>query len=122
MLRANAPGAKPDIQRAVDSILCEDSTYDRNDNRSAHRENLVRGVIIEMRDSKFVMQGFSRNVSGSGMGIITSQPVCENAFAVLSIASLAGEDTRILAECRWCKSYGKGWCLSGWQFVSMIRG
>ncbi len=123
MLRtANAgPPAKPDIQRAIDGILKEDSNFDRNENRSAHRENLVRPVEIEIRETETTVSGFSRNVSGSGIGIITKEPIDEKAIGVIKIAGLSNNDLTILSECRWCKPYGEGWFISGWQFINLKR-
>jgi len=122
MLRTSnvGPPAKPDIQRVIDGILREDSNFDRNENRSAHRENLVRAVTIEVREPESTINGFSRNISGSGVGVVTHENVIENSIAVLEIASLSGPNSKILAECRWCKPYGD-WFLSGWQFISLKR-
>ena len=121
MLRDNGPATRPDIQRAVDRMLSEDANFDRYENRSAHRKNLVRAVEIELRETQEVMHAFSRNISGTGIGVITHEEFATDAIAVLSVASLDGEDTRILAECRWCKTLRKKWFLSGWQFISMKR-
>jgi hypothetical protein len=121
MLRTTGPAAKPDIQRVVDGILREDSNFDRNENRSAHRENLVRAVKMEVRDPEATIQAFSRNISATGIGVITGEQVVGSSIAVLEIASLNGENIRVLAECRWSKAYGDGWFLSGWQFISLKR-
>ena len=115
------PPAKPDIQRAVDSILKEDSNFDRNENRSAHRQNLVRPVQMEIREPAETVAGFSRNVSATGIGIITNQPINDKAIALLKIGGLSNNDLSILSECRWCKPYGSGWYMSGWQFISLKR-
>ncbi len=121
MLRTTGPAAKPDIQRAVDGILREDSKFDRSENRSAHRENLVRAVTLEVREPESTIQAFSRNISATGIGVITGEPVVDRSTAILEIASLTGEHTRVLAECRWCKPYGENWFLSGWQFIGLKR-
>ena len=122
MLRTSGPPAHPDIQRAVDDLLREDSNFDRTENRSAHRQHLVRPVEVVIRDSDESISAFSRNVSASGIGVITHQPIDDGAVAVLTIARLApGHDITILAECRWCKPYGKNWFISGWQFINLKR-
>ena len=119
--RAAEGQAKPDVKRIVDELLLENSNFDRTDNRSAHRDYLVRPVTIEMRFSDYSLTGFSRNISPTGIGIITSQPVSEKSVAVLKIARLKGKDDELLAICRWCKSYGGDWHLSGWEFLSVKR-
>lgn len=121
MLRAAEANAKPDIKRVVDDLLLENTNYDRNENRSAHREYLVRAVTVELRDSDQKFNAFSRNISPLGMGIITDQPVPERAVALLKISRIHGPDVMLLADCRWCKSYGQNWHLSGWQFLSLRR-
>ncbi len=138
MLRSSGPPAKPDIKRVIDEILKEDAKYDQSENRSAHRENLVRFVGIEFRqaensqsssdnedseDETESPSGFSRNVSATGIGLITEFEINDKSVAVLSIERL-GTDSKpitILSECRWCRPYGNNWFLSGWQFLSLKR-
>ena len=121
MLRNSDASAKPEVQRAINKMLMADANFDRYENRSAHRENLVRAVQIEIRESKEIVHSFSRNISGAGIGLITHEQLESNVIAVLSIASLEGEDTQILAQCRWCKPFGAKWFLSGWQFIGLQR-
>ncbi len=113
--------AKPDISRAVTDLLKEDSNFDRSENRSAHRENLVRPVNVELRDEGKVVPAFSRNISATGIGIITDEPVQIDGVAVLHIQRIQGKEVVILAECRWCKAYGENWYISGWQFINLKR-
>lgn len=122
MLRTSGPPAKPDIQRAIDDLLKEDSQFDRNENRSAHRENLVRAVVIQVRDPESIYHAFSRNVSATGIGLITPDEIPERVTAVLEIARLnQSKDVSILADCRWCRPYGENWFISGWQFINLKR-
>lgn len=122
MLRTdNGPPTKPDIQRAVDRLLSEDSQFDRNENRSWCRENLVRSVSITIRGEEETISAFSRNISAAGIGVISNEPIAEKSTAAMTIAGLSDNDMTILAECRWCKQYGENWFLSGWQFVNLIR-
>lgn len=123
MLRSSntGPPPKPDIKRAIDAILKEDATFDRTENRSAIRENLVRAISIESRDIEGIVQGFSRNISATGVGLITGDEVAEKLVATLTIDRLTGQPTVLLSECRWCKPYGKNWFLSGWQFINLKR-
>jgi len=124
MLRSNSgPPAKPEIQRVIDAILKEDAHFDRIENRSAMRESLVRAVLVELRETELSIPAFSRNVSTTGIGLITNQPFDEKAIAVLTIDRI-GKDSRpaaILSECRWCRPYGENWHLSGWQFINLKR-
>jgi len=119
MLRASGPPVKPEIQRAVDSVLTEETNYDRLDNRSALRESLVRAVKLESSESDSPIIAFTRNISATGLGLITNQPINEKSSNTLKISRLDGPDLSILSECRWCKPYGDGWFLSGWQFITL---
>ena len=121
MLKKCGPPAKPDLKRAIDKILLEDTNFDRYENRSVHRESLVRAVQVQFRDSDEVVQAFSRNISAAGIGLITHEELQADSIAVLSIASLDGDDTPVLAECRWCKPFGVKWYFSGWQFIGLQR-
>lgn len=121
MLKKCGPPAKPELKKAIDKLLLEDTNFDRYENRSLHRESLVRAVQIDLRDSKETIQAFSRNVSAAGIGVITHERLEIDAIAVLSIAAINGEDTLVLAECRWCKPFGAKWFLSGWQFIGLQR-
>ena len=122
MLRTSESPANPEIKRAVDNLLLEDSNFDRTENRSAHRQHLVRPVDVLLRESGESVSAFSRNVSATGIGIITHQPIDDGTVAVLTIARLAlDHDTTILAECRWCKPYGENWFITGWQFIGLKR-
>ena len=121
MLRTSGPPANPEIQRVVENLLREDLNFDRTDNRSAHRDHLVRPVAVELRSTGEVVTAFSRNISVSGIGLITHEPIADRTVAVLKISRLAGDDSLVLAECRWTKTYGLNWHLSGWQFIGVKK-
>jgi hypothetical protein len=120
MLRTSGPAANPTIERIVGLLIQENSNFDRTENRSAHRENLVRPVAI-VRDGGESVTAVSRNISANGIGLITQEPVGERSVSILKISRLKGDDIKIVAECRWCKSYGENWHLSGWQFINLKR-
>lgn len=121
MLRSSGPAARPDIQRCIDALLKEDVNFDRTENRTAIRENLVRAAEIQIRDPEQTFDAFSRNVSATGIGLITKDEVAERTVATIKIFGLDGKETSILSECRWCKKYGDKWYLTGWQFISLKR-
>lgn len=121
MLRTSGPPVRPDIQRAVTDVVKEDSNFDRVENRSAHRTSLVRPVTIDIRESDKLINAFSRNISDTGIGLVTNQLIIDGCSATLAIARLKGPDLRLLGDCRWCKPYGDGWFLSGWQFIALKR-
>lgn len=121
MLRTSSGPAKPDIQRAVDDLLRENAHFDRSENRTAIREHLVRPVSVQLRDTDETLSAFSRNISATGIGLITDAPISNQKVAVLRVGRIHGPDLFILAECRWCKRYGENWYFSGWQFINLKR-
>ncbi|MEM7784422.1 MAG: PilZ domain-containing protein [Planctomycetota bacterium] len=121
MLRSGSIQAKPEIGRLVDELTKEEKEFDRTESRSAHRTSLVRAVEIDIRDLEHNIDGFSRNISATGIGLITGEPITEKTVATLTISRLKGSTTGVLSECRWCKPYGEKWFLSGWLFISVKR-
>lgn len=119
MLRSAAQSISTDLDDLVEDLLRDDSDFDRTENRSAHREHLVLPLTVKLRDPDQELSAFSRNISQAGIGLITQDEVREDANAFLVIERLDGRESRVLARCRWCKSYGKSWYLSGWQFMSL---
>ena len=121
MLKNSGPPTRPDVQHAVEQILKADRDFDRYENRTAHRQHLVRAVELELRETGSTEYAFSRNISATGIGVISLTRFDVDSVAVLSIAALDSEDTQFLAECRWCKEFGPKWFLSGWQFIGLKR-
>lgn len=113
--------ANPEIERVVKDLLASDTSFDRNEARSVHRDHLVRHLRLEIRETEQTLDAFSRNISAAGIGIITDQAIASGAIAVMEIERLKGAPAKIIAECRWCKSYGENWFISGWQFRSIKR-
>ena len=121
MLRLSGTGPNMDVENAVQDLLEEDAFYDRTENRSSYREPLVRPVEMQIRGSQDKIIAFSRNVSGSGIGLITEVEITEKATAVLTVESLKNGPVKLLAQCRWCRPYGRTWKISGWAFINIHR-
>ncbi len=121
MLRLSGSAPNLDVENAVRDLLEEDAFYDRIENRSSHREHLVRPVAMQIRGSQEKIVAFSRNVSAAGIGLITDVQIPEGSTAVLTVESLKSGEVKMLAQCRWCRPYGKNWRISGWQFINVHR-
>ena len=121
MLRLTGTAPNSDVENAIRDLLEEDAFYDRTENRSSHREHLVRPVTLQIRGSQETITGFSRNVSASGIGLITDVEIPERATAVLTVETLNNGPVKFLAQARWCRSYGRNWKISGWQFINLHR-
>ncbi|MCD0459409.1 PilZ domain-containing protein [Roseiconus lacunae] len=120
MLRLSGSAPNLDVENAVRDILDEDAMYD-NENRNTYRESLVRPVTLMIRGESDSIPAFSRKISCSGIGLVTAVPVPEGATAVLTVESLKGESLKLLAQCRWCRPFGRRWQISGWQFINLHR-
>jgi hypothetical protein len=122
MMRTNMPASNPEIGQLVEDLLREDADFERHEARSVHRETIVRHVQVEVRrPSPSNMVAFSRNISGQGIGLITQDRIADGTSALLRIEGLKMVPAPVVAECRWCKSYGNNWFLSGWQFMMIKR-
>ena len=119
MLRSANQSVSAEIDQMVEGLLREDLEYERTENRTAHREALVRSAVIDYGSGRATIEGFSRNISHSGIGIITEDFIADRSSATLILERLDGTYIKILAECRWCKPYGKKWNISGWQFLNL---
>jgi len=121
MQRTSMVRANPEIERMVKDLLAADASFDRHEARSVHRDQLVRHLRLEFSETGQRLEAFSRNISTAGIGVITSQAIPSGVIAVMEIVRLKGASAKIIAECRWCKSYGENWFISGWQFRSIKR-
>ncbi len=119
MLRTAGPSVSTDVDEMVELLLREELAYDRTENRSSHREHLVRAVRIQPDSAASPIWSFSRNISQTGIGLITQELVVDGITATLAIETLEGTMRRVLAQCKWSSPYGKNWYFSGWQFLSI---
>lgn len=121
MINQKMMSSNPQVERLIKEMLTEDARFDR-ELRSAHRENLVFPVSICPPNEGRKINGFSRNVSVSGICILCDTEVASGARATLEIYRLHNpEPSRVRAECRWSKPFGHDFFASGWQFLSLAR-
>jgi len=119
MLRSAGANVSLPIQRLIKEIQKETAKFDR-DLRSTHRENLVLPANLEMKN--VVHDGFTRNISASGVCIVTLAEIPDRSLATISIYRIGGSPCRLVAECRWTKPFGDSFWISGWQFGSIASG
>jgi len=121
MINRGMQASNPKVESLIQELLIEDTRYDQ-ELRSAHRENLVFPVSINLKGKDQAIAGFSRNVSVSGICILCDTEIATGERAVIEIYRLhKPEPSRILAECRWCKPFGDEYYASGWQFSNLVR-
>jgi len=121
MINQRMMSSNPQVERLIQELLSEDARYDR-ELRSAHRENLVFPVSICPSEEGQTINGFSRNVSVSGICVLCDTEIATGERVTLEIYRLhRPEPSRVLAECRWCKPFGDEFFASGWLFLGLAR-
>jgi hypothetical protein len=123
MLRGSTQAGSPELQRVVDNLLQEEYRAKIGERRDASRKPMARPLTIVPRDDvNGKVNAFSRDVSVHGIGVIGANPFPSGMVAKIHIEGCSGESAVMLAECRWCNPYGRGWFLSGWNFLALQRG
>lgn len=115
------PDTMSDMAMLVESMVKEEVAASR-ERRSAHRVPFVRPVIVQLDGEMQPFYSFSKNVSSSGIGLIIRIAPPVGTGGKLSIQRLRGTPAVVRAEIRWAEPFGDGWYLTGWRFVSQVRG
>ena len=85
--------------------------------RSSDRLKTAVPVGIHLPGNTSRVPGFTRNLSQSGLCLISKVETQPNQVADLEIMRLNGESGRIEGRCIWVKQYGEDYWVSGWQFI-----
>ncbi len=124
-MKRDLPSAvSPDLERVFRDLIQEESQQVIKERRASHREPLVRPVTIVLKGEHGngpPIEGFSKNCSPAGLGLVTSVKFDDRQIAVIEIHRLSKPSVRVLAECRWTDTFGMGWFYSGWTFLSLAR-
>jgi hypothetical protein len=110
------------LHQVVDQLVAEERECGPGERRSAHRQPFMRPVSVHpRREPGTVWQAFSKNVSSQGLGLVTPHAVEIGTIAKLGIHRTVGPAVHLLAECRWCDTFGDGWFVHGWNFINVAR-
>ena len=118
LLNSAVAVASGPVADLIAEIRADEVRFDR-ELRSAHREKIV--IPIDISRGAEIAYGFTRNLSPQGACVIAFQQFAESGKAKISLYRLGGKRSCVVAECRWCKPYGTGYFLSGWQFQGLTR-
>lgn len=111
----------PRIAELIRAINSEQKSFDRN-LRSVPREKLVLPVALRLNNCTTYVHGFTRNLSPNGMCVISDRPFRQDSHCRVVIHRLDSEnENELLAQCRWCKPFGVGYWVTGWQFLTVDR-
>lgn len=97
--------------------LVRESRFSNGNRREHDRHTFVYPVMI-YRNTRAERLAFSRDISSGGIGLIQAENVRPGAIADLEIRA-TGAPVYLRAEARWCRSYGSGWYLAGWRFLTL---
>ncbi|MEM6468088.1 MAG: PilZ domain-containing protein [Planctomycetota bacterium] len=101
--------------------LCEAvKDFDGQELRDSPRFPLVCAVMINFSTLDGDCHAFSRDISATGIGLVTESAVTPSRRATLCIDKLDGTSMQVLSTCRWCRPYGPRWFVSGWEFRSLL--
>lgn len=122
MLRSSIQAASPEIQALFDEIVNEETRFIMSERRDATRKPITRRVLVHSnRQTGQNHFAFSRDISNQGVGLVSQEPTEVGVITKLEIDRLNGRPSIVVAECRWCDEFAKGWFVTGWNFKRLER-
>ena len=104
--------------KIVVELLKENEKELLQERRSVDRKPFVRPVVIAAgRNREQIHDGFSRDISPMGIGIVSQVEWAEQTCAIIQIHTIRGKRVTLRACVRWTRPYGDGWFLTGWNFL-----
>ena len=104
---------------SIEELIRENQAVDARERRAIDRKPFPHPVkVVFGRHQPQTHEAFSRDISVRGISTISKFEFPPNTIATIHIHRLKGKDVAVRAELRWCLSYGEGWFLSGWNFLS----
>lgn len=103
------------MQDDLERILQELQRARFTERRTEPRQPCARPVSVVV-GRKEPLDGFTKDLSRQGVGIIMRTRLDVGTVADLMIHSTQGPAIRLRGELRWVDAYGKDWFLTGWKF------
>lgn len=112
----------PDLERVFKALCVEEQQRVLEDRRAIGRIPFVRPIVIKSHSTNSqAIECFSRNLSPAGIGIVSRDSFKLGDVGTIEIHRFRQSPVIVLAECRWCDSFGSAWHFSGWVFLSTVR-
>ncbi len=108
----------PQIQDLLTILQQRSRTQDNR--RSQTRETSVCPVSIQLQYDLGRLQGFTKDISSSGVCLISESEFALDTIATLSIYQSSDVPIRLRARCVWQQSFGQGYQQSGWKFLRRV--
>ncbi len=110
----STPPVPSNVLHLISQIQCEDIRRKR-EFRETNRLNLTVPVTIRSKMGDWEFDAVSRDLSSQGIGLISPEQI--EVDSVCDLELFLENDTKTLsAECIWCRPFGRGFFLSGWNF------
>ncbi len=107
------------LRTAVSELLSQ-ALNQEIERRDLQREPFLAPVLIQPAgNSGPSLTGFSRDVSGEGIGLLHSFPL-DRSETVVVFPGPNQEPFRLKVKIAWCKPFGEGWYISGGRFVARL--
>jgi hypothetical protein len=120
MARLSLQVPSPCVRSLVHELLREDDHYQFAERRGATRTPLVRPALIRLHDDPGgEIDAFTKDVSDTGLCLVCQFEMPNSAMADLTVHHLQQAESIVLAECRWNRTYGDFWYLSGWRLIKI---
>ena len=103
-------------QEEMIRVLIGQASAALNDRRDEQRHPFFCPVTVSVLGlGEVVMEGFCKDISESGMGLLTLIPL-PTLKVSLVLDNKDGESYRLVGDVVWTESCGKGWYTSGIKF------
>lgn len=115
---SNSHYASPEVVRILDEIRNSESQFD-NDLRRSNREHVVLPVQV-LTDNTIDCWSFSKDVSESGICLISPQRFESQDPRSLQFRGLRYECDMLQATCSWSRRFSNSYWISGWQLDNQL--
>lgn len=116
MLNQQIRPTSSEIEHIVQEIEMDESRFDR-ELRSVSRQKIILPVSIRSLNGTARVEGFTRNLSGAGVSLISDRSFREGTVARLQIHTQNRSTAEIIGECKWCRPYAHRTFICGWHFL-----
>jgi len=104
--------------QSVVQLLKENEKGLLQERRGVDRKPFVHPVTIASgRNHREIHKAFSRDISPTGIGLVSQVEWAEQTCVTLQIHTVRGKRIDLKARARWTRRYGDGWFLTGWNFL-----
>ena len=108
------------FQEVIKALLNEDELFSLRERRNNSRKNFVRQVTVVLCEQpKNRLNGFTRDLSDGGIGLIHKFQVEPGSKALVTIHRLWDQPVVLKCETQWSTSNHQGWFQSGWRILSI---